>query len=121
MSTWRRARPSTIRLRLTLLYAAVFFVAGAVLVALMMLYLAHALDGQAAARIGPTQHLPEELQQQLRAQFQQDRSQVLRAMFTASLVSLGVIGVIATALGWLMAGRNLRPLQQITATARRRP
>jgi signal transduction histidine kinase len=119
MSARYRPRPTAIRVRLTTLYAALFLVAGAVLVALMLLYLAHALDMQAAARSRPTQHIPPELQQELRAQFQQDRDHVLRAMFTASLVSLGVVGVVAAGLGWLMAGRALRPLQQITATARR--
>jgi signal transduction histidine kinase len=122
MSAWQRPRPSTIRLRLTMLYAAVFFVAGAVLVALMMLYLAHALDGQVTARIGATEQAPElppQAQQELRVQFQRDRDHVLGAMLTASLVSLGAIGVLAAGLGWLVADRALRPLQQISATARR--
>ncbi|QYN38007.1 HAMP domain-containing histidine kinase [Pseudonocardia sp. DSM 110487] len=107
---------------MTVLYAAVFFVAGAVLVALMMLYLAHALDGQMAARIGAAEQaveLPPPVQQELRVQFQRDRDHVLAAMLTASLASLGAIGVIAAALGWLVADRALRPLQQISATARR--
>jgi signal transduction histidine kinase len=122
MSVWRRPLPSTIRARMTVLYAAVFFVAGAVLVALMMLYLAHALDGQMAARIGAAERaveLPPPVRQELRLQFQRDRDHVLAAMLTASLASLGAIGVIAAALGWLVADRALRPLQQISATARR--
>jgi signal transduction histidine kinase len=122
MSGWQRPRPSTIRVRLTTLYAAVFFAAGAVLVALMMLYLAHALDGQLTARIGATEQaaeLPPGTQQLLRVQFQRDRDHVLAAMLTASLVSLAAIGVLAAALGWLIADRALRPLQQISATARR--
>lgn len=122
MSAWQRPQPSTIRGRITMLYAVVFFVAGAVLVALMMLYLAHALDGQVTARIGATEQaveLPARTQQELRVQFQRDRDHVLAAMLTASLVSLGAIGVIAAALGWLVADRALRPLQQISATARR--
>jgi signal transduction histidine kinase len=40
-------------------------------------------------------------------------------MLIASLVALGVIGVAAGGFGWLLAGRALRPLQDITATARR--
>ncbi len=97
MSARHVRRPAKIRVRLTLLYAAAFFVAGAVLVALMMLYLAHALDGQAAARIGATQRiqestatdLPPQAHEELRTQFVRDRDHVLRVMFTASLVSLG--------------------------------
>ena len=114
-------------MRLTLLYAAAFFIAGTVLVALMMLYLAHALDDQLTARIGAaeqlhtpgTAQLPADMQQQLHARFQQDRDHVLRAMLVASLISLGGVGILAAGFGWLMAGRALHPLQQITATARR--
>jgi signal transduction histidine kinase len=40
-------------------------------------------------------------------------------MLIASLVALGVVGVIAGGFGWLLAGRALHPLQQITTTARR--
>jgi signal transduction histidine kinase len=126
MSAPRRLLPARIRARLTLLYGVVFFVAGAVLVALMMLYLAHAHHRQATARIGSLEQLHQSAasdlpleEQQLRTQFQQDREHVLRAMLTASLISLGVIGIIATGVGWLMASRALRPLQQITSTARR--
>ena len=128
--TPRRRWRSTIRVRLTLLYAGALFLAGAVLIVLMYLYLAHALDGQLTARIGATAqlhestasgspHLSRDVQQELRARFQQDRDHVLKAMLVASLISLGVVGVIAAGFGWLMAGRALRPLQQITATARR--
>jgi signal transduction histidine kinase len=125
---WR----STIRVRLTLLYAGAFFLAGAALVALMYIYLGQALDRQLTARVGITQHLPEQvaaqpgsqesnhaLQEDLRAQFQQDRDDTLDAMLIASLIALGVVGVIAAGFGWLLAGRALHPLQQITATARR--
>jgi signal transduction histidine kinase len=126
MSILRLPWPAKIRTRLTLLYGAVFFVAGAALVGLMMVYLAHALDGQLAARIGAVEQLHPASAPvlatevvALRTQFQQDRDHVLRAMLTASLVSLSLIGVVAAGLGWLMAGRALRPLQQITSTTRR--
>jgi len=125
---WR----STIRVRLTLLYAAAFFLAGAALVALMYIFLGQALERQLTARVGITQHLAEsnpteptsqqrahELQQELRAQFERDRDDTLNAMLIASLVALGVVGVLAGGFGWLLAGRALQPLQQITATARR--
>jgi signal transduction histidine kinase len=132
MTTPRRWWRPTIRARLTLLYAGAFFLAGAALVTLMYLFLGQALDRQLTARLGITQHLAEQaatqpgsqaashaLQEELRAQFQQDRDDTLNTMLIASLVALGAVGVIAGGFGWLLAGRALQPLQQITATARR--
>ena len=132
MTTPRRWWRSTIRVRLTLLYAVAFFLAGAALVALMYLFMGQALDRQLTARLGVSEHLPEQvatqtgsqeyyhrLQQDLRAQFQRDRDDTLGTMLVASLVALGVVGVVAAGFGWLLAGRALRPLQDITATARR--
>jgi signal transduction histidine kinase len=132
MTIPRRWWRSTIRVRLTLLSAGAFFLAGAALIALMYLFLWQALDRQLTARLGITQHLPEQvatqpdsqesshaLQEELRAQFQQDRDDTLNTMLIASLIALGVVGVIAGGFGWLLAGRALQPLQQITATARR--
>jgi signal transduction histidine kinase len=120
MTRWWR---STIRVRLTLLYAGAFFVAGAVLVALMYVYLRQSLDHQQTARVALTEqfktHAPPDLVAQLRSQFEQDRDDTLRAMLIASLISLCAIGVAAGGFGWLLAGRALRPLQHITATARR--
>jgi signal transduction histidine kinase len=115
---------STIRVRLTLLYAGAFFLAGAILVALMYLYLGQSLNHQLSGRAASTEQLrshevPPELADQLQTQFRQGRDDTLRAMLIASLVALGVIGVAAGGFGWLLAGRALRPLQDITATARR--
>ena len=132
MTTPRRWWRPTIRVRLTLLYAGAFFLAGAALVALMYFFLGQALDRQLTARLGIAQHLPQQaatqpdsqeathaLQEDLRAQFQQDRDATLSIMLVASLVALGAVGVAAAGFGWLLAGRALGPLQQITATARR--
>ena len=115
---------STIRVRLTLLYAGAFFLAGAILVAFMYLYLAQSLGHQLTAGATSTEQLrshevPPGLVDQFRTQIRQDRDNTLRAMLIASLVALGVIGVAAGGFGWLLAGRALRPLQDITATARR--
>ncbi len=133
MTTPRRWGRSTIRVRLTLLYAGAFFLAGAALVVLMHLYLGQTLNHQTTARVGITsehlrvrvptepgsQQLPPEVQEALHAQFQQDRADTLKTMFIASLILLGVVGVAAGGFGWLVAGQALRPLRQITATARR--
>jgi signal transduction histidine kinase len=121
---WR----STIRFRLTLLYAGALFLAGAVLITVMYVYFDQSLDRHAANRAAATEQLTTEfidtqdvahLHDALRAQFQQDRDDTLRAMLIWSLVSLAIVGHIAGVLGWLLAGRALRPLQKVTATARR--
>jgi signal transduction histidine kinase len=132
MTTPRRRWRPTIRVRLTLLYAAAFFLAGAALVAVTYFVLGQALDRQLTARANSAEHALESTatepssqqrahaaQDALRAQFQQDRNDTLNTMLITSLIALGVVGVVAGGLGWLLAGQALHPLQQITSTARR--
>ncbi|WP_039827743.1 sensor histidine kinase [Nocardia testacea] len=122
-------RGRTIRLRLTLLYAVAFFLAGAVLVALMYFYLNQSLErrpaigaqkvvqeyfAQRAGRVGTG-----ELYRALVDQAERNRRHTLHTMLVWSLVSLGAVGIAAGGIGWLMAGHALHPLQRITATARR--
>jgi signal transduction histidine kinase len=47
------------------------------------------------------------------------RDQTLSRLLVFSLVGLGVVTAVSGCLGWLMAGRALRPVSQITAAARR--
>jgi signal transduction histidine kinase len=47
------------------------------------------------------------------------RRSSLRALLTWSGVALGVMAVISILLGWLLAGRALRPMRTITSRARR--
>jgi len=108
----------TIRLRLTLLYAGAFFIAGTVLIALMYLTLSQVINHQAAST-GTLQHLSPDLGHVFRAESQRQRADILSTMLAASLVLLAVVGLGAGGVGWLLAGRVLRPLQQVTATARR--
>ncbi|MFD3747583.1 sensor histidine kinase [Nocardia sp. NPDC058633] len=120
---------STIRLRLTLLYAGSFFVAGAVLIALMYLSLEQWLEARpvAATHMIISKHLAlgdrmpaaDQLAQAIAAQAEQERREVLRAMLVSSLTALAVVGIAAAGFGWLLAGRALAPLQRVTATARR--
>ncbi len=120
------------RVRLTVFYAGAFVVAGAVLIAVMYFFMGEALDRQVTTRLGITEHLQEstasdaastqpahDAQEALRAQFERDRDDTLDSMLIASLIALGVVGIVAGGFGWLLAGHVLQPLQQITATARR--
>lgn len=125
-----RARP-TIRARLTLLYAAAFFVAGAVLVAIMYVSLQRVLENNPVNNAITVLHgffgddgmraypLINSAVTRLSAEIEQQRSQALRSTLVASLVSLAGMGVAAGGFGWLLAGRVLRPLQQVTGTAQR--
>ena len=47
------------------------------------------------------------------------RNETLRQLLFQSGVALGVMAVISMGLGWVVAGRALRPLQDISATVRR--
>lgn len=124
----------TIRTRLTGLYAGAFFLAGAVLTALMHFYLRELLNtgvdggaltaaqqlqgvlGQRGLRNHP---LVDEVVGTMTAQAEQQRHDTLKTMLTVSLISLGGVGVAAGGFGWLLAGRVLQPLHEVTATARR--
>ncbi|MGP3970077.1 sensor histidine kinase [Streptomyces sp. 6N223] len=47
------------------------------------------------------------------------RKEALNELLTQSAIALAVVAVVAGGLGWVVAGRALRPLRDITATARR--
>lgn len=127
----KTSRRSTIRLRLTALYGGTFFLAGAALVAMMYFNLDQSLDhrpgaaaqGLAKQFVGDegfgNRPLVNELLTAFIAQAEQQRRDTMDTMLVWSLVSLGVTGVAAVGFGWLLAGRALQPLQNITATARR--
>jgi signal transduction histidine kinase len=124
-------RRSTIRTRLTVLYAAAFFLAGAVLVGVMYFYLAQSLDHRPGSGVEDLvrqfasergmRNMPilDNLFTAIANQAAQERSDTLRSMLTWSLLALLAIGVAAGGFGWLLAGRALQPLQDVTAAARR--
>jgi signal transduction histidine kinase len=130
--TRRRLRPRSARLRLTMLYGALFLVAGAGLLAITYGLVtvsdplreaknerlqAQPVSPSAAAK--PTVHdhdggrseVPDMVGD---AQYEADLGQLL----TVSGLALLIMAVISMGLGWLMAGRVLRPLRKMTARAR---
>jgi signal transduction histidine kinase len=127
-----RGPAPTIRLRLTVLYGLVFLVTGAVLLTIGYEFVRHNLNGPASfreelSRLGlrprpaiggpfgpgsPEAGVIEALRRQLRAD-------ALHRLLIEYLLALGVMTMVSVAAGWLLAGRALRPLRQITATARR--
>jgi len=127
----------TVRLRLTLIYGGLFLVSGAVLLAITYLLVRHstghlvlikggpgaATQGGGSTGLGllPRGTIPEDLQ----AQVQQLREQALRRdadlqhqLLVQSGIALAIMSVASVALGWLVAGRVLRPLRTMTAATR---
>lgn len=124
-------RGRTIRTRLTVLYGGAFFVAGALLVAVMYFYVRQSLDNSPGVNALATAQtflgeqglqahpLLEDLLVSLSKQAEEQRRDTLRAVLGWSLACLAGVGLIAVAFGWVLAGRFLQSLQDITATARR--
>src|ERR671928_711357 len=105
----------TIRLKLTLLYAGVVFVAGALLLSVSYVLVRNNLTGGAARlpTLDPGQYA---LQRAIQEEVAADALHDLRVQYA---IALGALTALSVLLGWALAGRVLRPLQRITATAQR--
>jgi signal transduction histidine kinase len=134
----------TVRLRLSLMYGALFVASGAVLLVITNLLVRHATgnflfvqstgsDGSTAGVIsgnGP-KGLPNaptliggapsqaaQQVQQLVAQANRQHASDAHQLLVQSLIALAIMAVVSVGLGWLVAGRALRPLRTITTAAR---
>ena len=122
----------TVRVRLTAMYGIMFVVSGALLLAIASgvtvarsavavspapgsVAPGTALD-RAQARIHALQIQVANLQAQVSGPGQERLS---RDLLIASLFALAVMTVVSVALGWLVAGRALRPVREMTAAAQR--
>ncbi|MFI6505252.1 sensor histidine kinase [Nonomuraea typhae] len=106
----------TVRLRLTLLYSGLFLVAGALLVGLIyvLVELSPFPSAPAAPSVpGGGLTVPEPVVPAGRD------AAGLRRLLVNSLIALPVMALASMWLGWVMAGRVLRPLGAMTATVRR--
>ncbi|MFE3447811.1 sensor histidine kinase [Nonomuraea sp. NPDC059194] len=113
-----------LRARLTVLYGALFFVAGSVLLWFTYLLTANALGKQfvlAFAKIGSNAEMPskEQLQATMKSEVGARAAGVLEEMLRYSLMIMILIGIIAVVLGYLIADRALRPIDRVTETAQR--
>ncbi|WRZ90074.1 HAMP domain-containing histidine kinase [Streptomyces sp. NBC_01007] len=136
--TWdpRRAEPPfpwlrpTIRIRLTLLYGGMFLIAGILLLSIIYLLAAQALNvgselpfkiisGQVGSN---TCNLPsgaaDDLNHAMYDCVNRQRQHALDDLLSRSLLALLGLAIIAFAFGYAMAGRVLSPLGHITRTAR---
>jgi signal transduction histidine kinase len=151
-----------LRLRLTLLYGALFILAGAILLAITYGLVAHSVSDQgkqtfvlAGSRTAPVrqgqlptgsspaqrstiyfsshggapppkpppgskpfQAFARRLEAQAKAKLDQQRGEQLNALLTRSGLALGIMAVVSIGLGWLMAGRALRPIRTMATRAR---
>jgi signal transduction histidine kinase len=128
VKSWRRPRWS-IRLRLAALLTAVFVVLGGTLLgvsyALVRSNLTHPRehDGTAPGRLAPSDPHgtgdPPGAVEQRRAAQDALADDALRRLTLQYLAILAGLTALSGALGWFVSGRVLRPMSEITATARR--
>ena len=128
--------PQTFRVRLTLLFAALFLAAGAALLGITYALVASlpvkvppVTTAQAklafACKVGKAGPLPiGRCAQALSAVGAQQaaiaqRDQTLGHLLAYSLAALGLMTAVSGGAGWVLAGRVLRPVSSITAAARR--
>jgi signal transduction histidine kinase len=117
----------TVRLRLTAVYGVAFVLSSALLLAITSgLVVSRSSVAAAPAPGSPGAQSP---LAQARAQIQNLRDQlasqaqahagVSHLLLVSSVIALGIMTVVSLALGWIMAGRVLRPLRTMTAATRR--
>jgi signal transduction histidine kinase len=111
----------SLRLRLTVLYGGLFLLAGGALLGVTYLLFTRQVGrrvtfiaGTAPAGL-PSLPSLESLDEQAR----QVREAAATSLLTQGAIALGAVAVLAAGLGWLVAGRALAPLRQVTDTARR--
>jgi signal transduction histidine kinase len=112
----------TARARLTVLYTGMVLAAGIVLTALTYVLMHRALGRRLAVVIvgkgavpGPLPPLPEDFDRV----GEQLRQTTLSEFLVQAAIALTVVTVLAAVLGWLVAGRVLRPIRSISAMAQR--
>ena len=140
LPNWVRLPGRTVRVRLTALYVLLFLFSGTLLLAIASGVAVgrsstrvtsayanagpHTQSGQASARI----HMLESQVAQLESQIahlqsevpnQPGQNQLAHDLFISSLIALAIMTIVSAALGWLLAGRALRPVSQMTAAAQR--
>jgi signal transduction histidine kinase len=124
-----RPRPPrhTVRLRLTLLYGGLFLISGAALLTITYLLARHfTAHLQVTTNPGSTpfptgQPLPANAASRAVSAnaYSQVHGSFVDQLLTDCLIALAIMAVVSIGLGWLVAGRVLRPLRTMTATTRR--
>ncbi len=130
---WVRLPGRTVRTRLTILYGILFVFSGALLLTISSGVAVGTSTSEARpAAINSAPGSPLDRANahihQLQAQISLLQSQAAgpsgenklsHVLLTSSLIALAIMTVISAGLGWLVAGRALRPVRQMTAAAQR--
>jgi signal transduction histidine kinase len=125
-------RLSTVRVRLTALFAGLFLVVTTALLVTVNILLKQSLDHQTEGFLGrhviesapggtpitPSPGTGAPQSYSLKA-IQDLGASVLAYQWTVTWVAVGLLAVVGTVLGWWLVGRVLRPVHHIAATARR--
>ncbi|MGH2882430.1 MAG: HAMP domain-containing protein, partial [Solirubrobacteraceae bacterium] len=99
----------TVRLRLTVLYGSLFLICGAGLLAITYLLVRHATGfSQVSIPHGDA-----------RTAVTNQHAVDLHQLLVQSGIALAIMTVVSALLGWLVAGRVLRPLRTMTTATRR--
>src|ERR1700689_733697 len=113
----------TVRMRLTLLYGALFLISGTALLAITYGLARNATRPQASPGSAGTTVM---VSAQLRARFAQQnaaeahqRAADMHQLLASSGIALLITAALSIAMGWLVAGRALRPLRTMTAATQR--
>jgi signal transduction histidine kinase len=112
--SWRWRPPRrTAQLRLTALYGGLFLASGAVLLAITYVLFQQATDPGSP----PGNLTPQELQKLAIASAQ--HASDVHQLVVNSAIALAIVAALAIVIGWIVAGRVLRPVRTISDTARR--
>jgi signal transduction histidine kinase len=132
-----RRRTISLRLRLTLSYGGVFFALGFLLIAVSYVLVHQVLvhnPGEFLSRVAARLDLPsgflaarmpspsggqQTVDAFMRTVQDQVVSQLLHGLTGVAFTALAVAAAVSVGLGWLIAGRMLRPVQEIATVARR--
>jgi len=112
---WRELSERSARLRLTLLYSGMFLVLGTLLIAIILLLVWRGdVVGSSSVSVAAPSPAGAPVHDAVTHQHSADVARLL----AVSWLTLAFTAAISAPLGWFAAGRMLRPLRQMTSSAR---
>lgn len=113
---WRELSEHSARLRLTLLYSGMFLLLGTLLIGIILLFVWRGdVIGSSSVSIAVS---PSRTGAPVRDAVTQQHSADVARLLAVSWLTLAFTAVASAPLGWFAAGRMLRPLRQMTTSAR---